>query len=141
FGSESDWQAQQKRREITLQQARTVVREFTMARSAAPVVTSMQPISYKNSDATGVSVFATTDPYIVVAAFAMAEGRFMTELESEAGRPVCVLGNNIATKLFEHESPIGRRIRLGPNSLEVIGVIEKQGSFLGLTGLDDRVLI
>jgi putative ABC transport system permease protein len=48
---------------------------------------------------------------------------------------------NVATRLFVSEPPVGKRIRLGARQLEVIGVIEKQGSFLKLPSLDDMVVI
>jgi putative ABC transport system permease protein len=40
-----------------------------------------------------------------------------------------------------NESPIGKRIRIGARSLEVIGVLAKQGSFMGMQSLDNEVII
>ena len=53
----------------------------------------------------------------------------MTAAEAEGGRPVCVIGNDVATNLFQHESPLGKKISIGARRLEVVGVLEKRGSF------------
>jgi putative ABC transport system permease protein len=47
----------------------------------------------------------------------------------------------VATNLFRNESPIGNRIKINDQSFEVIGVLERQGSFLGMFSLDNRVVI
>jgi putative ABC transport system permease protein len=65
----------------------------------------------------------------------------MSAAEAEGGRPVCVIGLDVATNLFNQESPLGKIIRVGARKLEVIGVLEKQGSFLGLLSLDNQVII
>jgi putative ABC transport system permease protein len=137
----ADWERQRKRREITRDQVRALQRKMTMAECMAPVVSMGQPISYKSSDASGVRVIGTTSDYASIAGFGIAEGRFMTELEADAGRPVCIIGTNICNRLFANESAIGKQVRLGRQSLEVIGVVEKQGTFLGLPSVDDNVII
>jgi putative ABC transport system permease protein len=71
----------------------------------------------------------------------MLEGRFMTPGEADGGRPVCVLGYQVATNLFIGESPLGKKVKIGSDSLEVIGVTEKQGNFLGEMSLDNRVVL
>ena len=140
-GSRAEWEKEQRRNEITLQQVRLIEKEMPMALNIAPIVTSYQPVSYKSHDSTRVIVRATTDQYLAIAGFGMGAGRFMTTLEADAGRPVCVIGINVAERLFLNEPAIGKRIRVGPRLLEVIGVIEKQGSFLGIPSLDNVVII
>ena len=39
------------------------------------------------------------------------------------------------------ESPLGKKIRIGPRWLEVVGVLEKRGSFMGMASMDDEVVI
>lgn len=112
-----------------------------MAASIAPVVEIWQPVAYKNHNSTSARIIASTDQFILTGAFGMAMGRFMTFAEADAGRPVCVLGTNVAARLFGIESPLGKKIKVGARQLEVIGVIEKQGSFLKLPTLDDKVVI
>jgi putative ABC transport system permease protein len=66
----------------------------------------------------------------------------MSPIEASAGRPVCLVGSEVATNLFQRESPIGKRIRIGGyETFEVIGVLERQGSFLGMFSMDNQVII
>ncbi len=141
INSWDEWLKQQKRPVITRDQIRAVERQLSLAQSVAPVVERNQSVTYNDRNSTGVSVEGTTDQFIAVRGFALAQGRFFTALESDAGREVCVLGTNVASQLFRNESPIGKSVRLGGTPLEVIGVIDKQGSFLGLPTLDDDVIV
>ena len=40
----------------------------------------------------------------------------MTPAEAEGGRPVCIIGNDVATNLFRNESPLGEKIMLDISS-------------------------
>lgn len=137
----STWIAQNKRHTITRDQVRFIEKEMPMAQSIAPLVIDGLAISYKSKDSSGVRVLGTTDEFMPVRGFAIGDGRFISPVEADAGRAVCVLGANVASRLFANESPVGKTIKLGYRPVEVIGVIEKQGSYLGLPTLDDQVII
>jgi len=136
-----DWIKQYKRRPVTLEQVKAVERQLTLARTVAPVVQTSQSVRYQNHTAGGVTVFGTTEEYIVTAGLGVDAGRFMTAADSDGGRPVCVIGNDVATNLFARESPIGKKISIGSHWLEVIGVLEKRGSFMGMDSLDDQAIV
>jgi putative ABC transport system permease protein len=70
----------------------------------------------------------------------VADGRFYTETEEQYREPVCVIGPDIADKLFPGTSPIGRKLRLSGIDLTVVGLLEKQGSSFG-SSLDNPVYI
>jgi putative ABC transport system permease protein len=139
--TEADWQRQQKRREITLEQAKALERETTLALAVAPVVNLNQPVSYQNRSSSSVQIIGTTDQFLLTSGFALGVGRFISPAEADGGRPVCVIGTDVAANLFGRESPLGKKIKIGPGSLEVVGVLEKQGSFMGLESLDNEVII
>jgi putative ABC transport system permease protein len=83
----------------------------------------------------------TTEQFLITKGVAIAEGRFLSPAEAEGGRPVCVLGSGVATNLFQNEIPVGKKVRLGPGAYEVVGVLEKQGSFFGEFSTDNQVII
>ena len=139
--SHSEWLAMQKRRDITMAQVRGLEKMMTLGRAVAPVSFARQPVRYKNRSATGVRIVGTTDQFLYTGGISVRQGRFMTEMEAEGGRPICVIGSEVATNLFLREPALGNSIKVGQNSYEVVGVLEKQGSFLGQFSLDNQVII
>ena len=71
----------------------------------------------------------------------LKDGRFFSEFEAESGRSVAVIGFDVADALFPGESPLGQTIRVGGRPFEVIGVVARQGSFLGLFSWDSQVVM
>jgi putative ABC transport system permease protein len=98
-------------------------------------------VQYKDRSAGVVTIIGTSDQFLETSGFAIAEGRFMTPEEVEGNRPVCIIGNDVATNLFPHESPLGKEIKVREHKLQVIGVLEKRGSFMGLESFDNEVIV
>ena len=139
--SEEQWRQMQKRTRITVAQAKSLRRQMTGARAVVPVVNIGEMIKHGTHESLSVRVIGTTEDFPIVSGVNVRRGRFLSPNEVEGGRPVCVIGSEVATNLFPHESPIGNRIRVGPNRYEVVGVLEAQGSFLGMVSLDNQVII
>ena len=139
--SYEQWVTENKRRDITRAQARQVEQQMAMAEAVAPVVVTYQRVWYKDRNSSRVQIIGTTDQFLITSGFSIDRGRFLTEGEAEGGRPVCVIGNDVATNLFQRESPLGKKITIGARHLEVIGVLEKRGSFLGMDSFDNEVII
>ncbi len=68
--------------------------------------------------------------YIFVNGFTIAAGRNLTPLDVQSGRNVCLLGSDVATKLFgEHnEIAVDKFINVGGAPYRVIGVLKSKGS-------------
>jgi putative ABC transport system permease protein len=139
--SHAEWLKVQNRQPITLAQVKALKSQMTLARAIAPWADTRRPVSYKNRSASGVMVFGTTEEYLDTGNTAMGQGRFISGPESDGGRPVCVIGYLVATNLFPRETAIGKKIMIGTGNFEVIGILEKQGSFLGQFSLDNQVIV
>jgi putative ABC transport system permease protein len=101
-----------------------------------------QMVWYKNRSSSTVRIIGSTDQYLATRGLAIDQGRFLTADEAEHGRPVCVIGCAVAANLFQRESPLGKRIKVGARRLEVIGVLEKHGAIMGTSySWDNRVII
>jgi putative ABC transport system permease protein len=61
----------------------------------------------------------------------LALGRNFSSSESELGANVCIIGDEISTSLFKHESPIDKIITAGNYRLKVIGVLASKGASMG----------
>jgi putative ABC transport system permease protein len=139
--SHEDWMKMQKRKKLTLAQASALRDQLTMARAVAPVAEGSEAVRYKRRGSDSVHTIGTTDQYLLTSSVGVALGRFMSPAEAAGGRPVCIIGCDVATNLFQRDNPLGSRIKIGGGSFEVIGVLEKQGTFLGLFSLDNQVIV
>ncbi len=142
IGSDQRWNAMGKRNKITLTQVRAVERALSGMKAVAPtVVHDIDSVRFGNRSSSTVMIIGTSEQYAVTGGVTLTSGRFMTKAEAYANRDVCVIGSEIAEKLFLGASPLGEKLRVGDQSLEVIGVLEKKGSLLGQMSLDSRIII
>src|SRR5437762_12969537 len=114
---------------------------MTLARAVAPFVDARRPVKYKSRNSGGVTIIGTTEQFQFTSGSSVMQGRFLSAEEAEGGRPVCVIGSEVATNLFQNEPALGHKIKVGLQPFEVIGVLEKQGNFLGQFSLDNQVFI
>jgi putative ABC transport system permease protein len=136
----AEWQKMQRRPKITLAQIDSLQEKFTLARAIAPQTGTRQAVKYDKRSASQVDVIGTTDQFPFTSEVSTTAGRFFSESESKNGRAVCVIGSEVATNLFPLESPLGKTVKLGHRPFAVVGVLEKQGTFMGQS-LDNQVII
>ena len=139
--SDEPWWKRRNRRLIYLADARALVRELTFARATAIEEGRRLPVRHGDRIATGVTIYGTTEGGAEVGGLVVKAGRFLSAAEVEGGRPVCVLGADLAENFFPYESPLGKRLVVAGQNLEVVGVLEKRGKFLGMESLDNQLLL
>ena len=77
----------------------------------------------------------------------LESGNFFHSYHLQNGRPVCVIGKKIKSRLFEGQDPIGTLLKCGSNWLKVIGVLEdrlasqEQLQELGIRDINSDVYI
>jgi len=108
---------------------------------AVPVAGRGTSVKAGDTRVDGIYVFGTTTDYGRISQVDYSEGRLFNELESEAGRSVCVLGYDVAEALFPGRSALGGTVTVSGHPLTVIGVIAKQGEFLGLFSFDNQLIM
>src|SRR5258705_9282845 len=138
--TEGIWLKSQKRRPIRLAEAEALAGQLELA-AVAPVATdSGDSVKYKDRSANTAFIIGTTEEYLDTSGVGIAQGRFLTAADAEGGRPICVIGSEVATNLFRGESPLGAKIKIEDQSFEVVGIMEKQGTMLGWS-LDNRIIV
>jgi len=108
---------------------------------AVPASGLYRSVKYADSEVSNVLVRGTVSDYIITSTFDFKEGRFFNEVESRSGANVCVLGYDVADALFPSANPIDKSVLINGQPFNVIGVISRQGSFLGLFSLDSIVVM
>ncbi len=102
-----------------------------------------QTVKAEGTSVENVEILGVTQDYANLTGKKFQYGRYFSEIEMDAGAPVCVIGQNIALGLFpENPNCVGKYIRLGGKKAKVIGVLDKLGSGLSFgPSEDDRVLV
>ena len=77
-----------------------------------------------------VSFIGGDEEYVALSGYTIAQGRNLSRLEVEAGASVCLLGNDVAVKLFgtNTQKAMHATVRIGTLPYSVIGVLESKGS-------------
>jgi putative ABC transport system permease protein len=140
--SNRKWDASNRREKITLSQVRAVEEGLSGVMGVAPSIMHGVDGVRRGDLSTGmVLLIGTNEQFIITGGATLESGRFFTRTEAEGNRDVCVVGAEIAEKLFANESPLGQRLEVGDQRLEVIGTFEKRGSVLGGMSLDNQIVI
>lgn len=108
--------------------------------SAYVIFGGSETIRYQAETVSNVNVTPVSSGIYIIDNLKIGEGRFYTDLESDTGAPVIVLGANLAENLFNKTNPIGKQVRVFGRKLSVIGVLGKIGSGLG-DSPDDKAFV
>lgn len=141
FVSEEDWWEMINRPEVKEDVARAIEARSQLAEVVAPITGTSRGVSYGDRNLSGAYIEGSTPDFIRTNNVELTAGRYYNELDYRSARRVCVLGAEVATGLFTVENPLGKTIRIGGHRCEVIGVLAKQGKFLGLFSFDTQIQI
>lgn len=142
----NDWWNYRDRKKIQTEYADTLNRMIEMTPNsnlviAIPTSSVTRAVKYMGSEVNNVFVRGTVSDYVITSTFDFKEGRFFNEMESRGGANVCVIGYDVADALFPSTSPIDKAVIISGQLFKVVGVISRQGSFLGLFSLDSIVIM
>jgi putative ABC transport system permease protein len=86
------------------------------------------------------TINGTTNAFFQVQPWALTAGRIFSPEEEAAGKSVCIIGNTVQQNLFRGGEAVGKRIRLGQISCDVIGTLVTRGQ-AGFGGDQDDTVI
>jgi putative ABC transport system permease protein len=115
---------------LVLEDAEAIAEQVPSVRRVAPQITRSEVVQAGGLSATA-SISGVTPEFLPVRRFEMAQGRFLAESDLSGARNVAVIGPDLRDKLLPNGEAIGRRLRIGDNTFEVIGVLEAKGAVFG----------
>lgn len=119
--------------------AEAIARDISSIDAVAP--SSSQPATaIFGNENWSTTINGTTNEYLKVRNWSIDAGRDFTDGELRAGAAVCIIGDTIRNKLFGKQDPLGKRIRLGKLSFQVVGLLQAKGQSTMGTDQDDIVL-
>ena len=87
------------------------------------------------------TITGSTNEFLFVRSWSLADGRTFTDSELRSGRAVCILGATVKKELFGDADPLGGSVRFNGITCQVIGIFEAKGQSSGGNDQDDFILI
>jgi putative ABC transport system permease protein len=129
--TEADEERVRNNPRIKLEEATAVRRYGDNVGAVAAQAQSRATMTYGSQSIDGAQVQGVSRDYIYFGTFNAEHGRLISQSEIDAGRPVAVLGWEVADKLFGPADPLEKTLKIGSLHFRVVGISEKKGSFFG----------
>ena len=139
FGDMEWWEVRNRPRMRT-EYVQKVKERSKYALAVAPVMQRGASLSYGEKE-TRTEIFGTNQDYMKTITANIVEGRFFSQNEDRSGSRVTIIGFGIKEAFFGEKDPIGKYIKIDNEKFRVIGVLEKQGKFLGLFSTDKQAIL
>jgi putative ABC transport system permease protein len=129
--SQEEFEAVRDRPDITLEDADALRAGVPHAQLVVAQAGTQVTARYRNKEVRGVRLAGRSPGYEVIDDLELASGRQFSEVDDQRRRPVCVIGPEVAEELFGSLDPVGRELRLGPDTYQIIGLTVAKGKTLG----------
>ena len=139
FGDMEWWEVRNRPR-IRPEYVDKVKERSEYALAVAPVMQRGASLS-RGEKETRTEIFGTNEDYMETITTNIGQGRFFSKNENRSGARVTVIGDGIKEAFFGDIDPIGEYIKIDNIKFRVIGVLEKQGKFLGLFSVDKQAIL
>ncbi|WP_026591683.1 ABC transporter permease [Bacillus sp. UNC437CL72CviS29] len=87
-----------------------------------------------------VNIKGLDSEYFAVNKVKVKKGRSLNDTDVEQGNNVIMISTGVEKKIFEKENPVGAIIEIKGQPMQIIGVYEAEGGFMGMGG-DSEALI
>ena len=139
FG-DMEWWEVKNRPKIKPEYVEKIRERSQYALAVAPVMQRGASLSHEDKE-TRTEIFGTNEDYMETISANIADGRFFTKNEDRSGARVTVIGQGIKEAFFRNQDPIGKYIKIDNIKFRIIGVLEKQGKFLGFFSVDKQAIL
>lgn len=124
---------------FTTDDVKAIINQINGVDGAVPIRNSSLSTEYRqNARSTGIA--GSWPEYFRINNWKIESGRFFNDADLRTGAAVCVIGQTVKRELFESEDPIGKKIRIGKSTVEVIGVMASKGQS-GMGDADDTIVV
>ena len=113
---------------VTFRESEKLEKKLHTALAINPTTGTARNVKYRSEVLQNLPIVGTTDKQILVSVAVPELGRFITPLDIQYKKYVCVIGAEVRDRLFKGVDPLYKKINIGRYNFRVVGVMEKQGS-------------
>jgi putative ABC transport system permease protein len=129
-----NFREQMKRKDLTLVERELIRANCPTCELVGATTSTNQTVKYGSQILKGTEIRGVT--YIdheIGSVLELESGRHLQSQDETNSRAVCVIGADIAEKVFPTFDPLGRWLKVGSRNFQVIGVGKKKGKILGFS--------
>ena len=139
MGSDYPWWKYYQRPEATLEDQKEIEKRSSLTEYSAFFAQVNKTVKYRSNYVENVGIMGVSSDFDKVWKFEIGSGRYFSINESATGRPIALIGADLASGLFPNQEAIGQKIKIFGRNIEVIGVMKKEGEdFFGNS--NDKVI-
>jgi len=127
-------------RYLTYDDALAIEQQVSGIDAVAPMVNTSVTLIYGNTN-WSTSVVGSTSSYTYVQDREISRGRDISDSDVRQSTKVCVIGQTIATKMFNGENPLGKMLRINKIPFQIVGIFAEKGQSQMGSDQDDIVLV
>ena len=136
-----EWWEISNRKEMKVEYAEFIGERSKLASTVSVYSERNTTVRYQDNAVESVGLTGASANYLGIQGLDIERGRMYTEGEARSANKVAIIGVSLQEALFEEADPLGKEIRLGGQKFTIIGILTKQGNFLGMGDADNRIII
>jgi len=129
--SQDEWIKAQKRPLITNEEYLRLKETMRTATAIGAEEQTTSDLRSGNDLMEDAQVMGASPEFTEIEGMNATSGRLLTQADEAHHSPVCFIGADVAKKFFYNVDPIGKTIRAGTHSYQVVGVADALGSVFG----------
>ena len=126
-----EWNKARKRPPLGMEDLEALREGMKLANSIAGEQDTTADVRHGNDLSEDVNIIGATPTFAPIRDIDVSNGRLLTEVDEIHRSAVCVIGADVANKLFPGIDPVGKDIHAGQGQYLIVGVATPKGNVLG----------
>lgn len=138
---EYEWWKYFQRQQPTMRDMVDLEERLTNAEALAFQAGDAATVERGSNTMQDINVAGVSNHYIDCVTLNIDRGRYFTDMEFDGGKPMAIIGADVAQFLFPGTDPLGKTMKVKGLKVTVIGVFKKEGVSLISDGFDRMVMV
>ncbi len=129
--NQQEWFKARKRPTLGMDDLADLRNGMKLADTIAGEMRTFADVRYGNDLSEDVMIMGATPSFASIRDIDVSNGRLLTDIDEDHRGGVCVIGADVANKLFPGTDPVGKELRAGQGQYTIVGVATPKGNVLG----------
>jgi putative ABC transport system permease protein len=141
FGSDYPWWKYMNRPVPKYEELEDLLKRAKTTEALAFRMGARKTVKHGSNSIENAVISGISHEYYKIKSFDLTDGRYFTQVETDAGYPVAIIGDKIKEGLFGSTDAIGKHIKISGYKAQIIGVAKKEGESMLGGSMDNQILI